>query len=345
VSFSPDGRRVLTGVLDQFRISGGRVWMLPDGRRSRQDLLQLATCLSGHRIDPEAGLVPAESEAISNLPRRLRVSDARNTAASAPQTLSWHLKEADDAAEVGEWSAVIAHLAAAIEVKPSSWPFYARRARAYAELGQWENAAADNARAIALGAEDCRVWYELGLQQLALGDSDGYHRTCVAVLARFGKEDDPFSLNFVAATCQLASAAMADQARALAVAQQVESFPGRMPDLLHSLGAALYRAGRFEAALPHLDKAAVAGPGTGSEEYDFTYNALFLAMCHHRLGHSAMARQWLDQAREGIEPLTGPSPAGGPEAVETDAPVLPWWIRLELQLLLREAEALLSVDR
>ena len=57
---------------------------------------------------------------------------------------------------------------------------------------------------------------------------------------------------------------------------------------LNTLGAVLYRAGRFEEAVRQL-KRSVEVHGAGGTPYD----ALFLAMAHHQLGHADQARRWL----------------------------------------------------
>jgi hypothetical protein len=65
---------------------------------------------------------------------------------------------------------------------------------------------------------------------------------------------------------------------------------------------------------------------------------LFLAMAHRRLGHQGEARNWLEKAVNWIN-------QAAPDAPRDDArPALLWTRRLELQLLRREAEALLRDD-
>jgi tetratricopeptide (TPR) repeat protein len=65
-----------------------------------------------------------------------------------------------------------------------------------------------------------------------------------------------------------------------------------------ALGAAYYRAGRFEEAVRTLDEAARQDPG-------WTYSEVWpmLALAHHRLGHASEARHWLERAGRGREEL------------------------------------------
>ena len=62
---------------------------------------------------------------------------------------------------------------------------------------------------------------------------------------------------------------------------------------LNTLGAALYRAGRFEDAIRRLDEGIQLKGGT-SEPRDW----VFLAMAHHRLGHRDEARRYLESAAQ-----------------------------------------------
>jgi tetratricopeptide (TPR) repeat protein len=61
---------------------------------------------------------------------------------------------------------------------------------------------------------------------------------------------------------------------------------------LNTLGAAYYRLGRLQEAIDALNKAVKAGGKNGASAWD----AFFLAMSHHRLGHYADARRFYDQA-------------------------------------------------
>ena len=61
---------------------------------------------------------------------------------------------------------------------------------------------------------------------------------------------------------------------------------------LNSLGAALYRAGRFRDAIGRLEEGVKVRSGVeGPLDWPF------LAMAHHRLGHRDEARRWLDRLR------------------------------------------------
>src|SRR5262249_49095088 len=89
---------------------------------------------------------------------------------------------------------------------------------------------------------------------------------------------------------------------------------------LNTLGAVLYRVGRFEEATRRLNEGIAADAGRAlASDY------LFLAMAHQRLRRGAEAARWLAEAGARSEGAAPPDT---------------WEDRLEQQLLRREAEAL-----
>jgi tetratricopeptide (TPR) repeat protein len=100
-------------------------------------------------------------------------------------------------------------------------------------------------------------------------------------------------------------------------------------------GAILYRAGQFEEAVEQLTKASNLiedsqdGPHTPP-----AYAWYFLAMAHHAAGNSDEAASWLRKAAQWTDQVLEN------RAKDDNAP--PWNRRLTLQLLCREAEALIG---
>jgi hypothetical protein len=90
-----------------------------------------------------------------------------------------------------------------------------------------------------------------------------------------------------------------------------------------TLGAALYRAGRPAEAIGRLEEE-IRARGDQSGPRDWA----FLALAHHRLGHRAEARRWLDRLRE-HRPSEDPAR---------------FWDELEARLLRSEAEAVILYD-
>ena len=95
------------------------------------------------------------------------------------------------------------------------------------------------------------------------------------------------------------------------------------PTLLNTLGAALYRARRFEESIRRLEEG-IRGRGGKSLPQDWA----FLALAHQQLGHGAEARRWLDRFHTYKEDENPDS----------------FWNELEVRLLCREAEATIRFD-
>ncbi len=137
-------------------------------------------------------------------------------------------------------------------------------------------------------------------------------------------------LNLLARTCTLAPGAVSHAeepvrwARAAVVARPLD------PNLLNTLGATLYRAGRFDEASLRLEEAARIRGRDGSP-----VDRLLLAMAHCRAGRSEMAHSWWAKALATAEHSVVPGSQSASHPVE-----LPWEVEIERDRFRREAEAL-----
>ena len=171
--------------------------------------------------------------------------------------------------------------------------------------------------------------------RLAARDIEGYRKACGTLLQLVGTTDDPATANDVAWTVVLARDALPNYDQAVQLAEKaVAQAPGNF-NYLRTLGAVLYRARRFDAAVEKLNEAAKDPLPSG--EFSNAFNWLFLAMTHHRLGHTDEARRWLDKAVERIDRLSHEMTGAA-----ADVPRLSWEERTTLDRLRREAEALVQ---
>ena len=122
--------------------------------------------------------------------------------------------------------------------------------------GQPERAAADFAGAIHQLPGDLQIRYRHVLSLLALGDEAGLRRACSELLDRFGSSTGSLTANNVAWYCVLAPDAVADREAPVRLAElAVSGAPqAQKPMYLNTLGAALYRAGRFQEAISRLEE-------------------------------------------------------------------------------------------
>ncbi len=150
------------------------------------------------------------------------------------------------------------------------------------------------------------------------------------MLEQFEKTEDPSIANSLAHICSLAPGSITDLARAVRIAERTVTREPKNPAYLNTLGAALYRAGRFKEAVERLEEAITTSQDKQGSPSDW----LFLAMANHDLGNDDEARKRLDQAIRWIDARI-PKNSDGTGV----APGLTWSQVLELQILLREARS------
>jgi Flp pilus assembly protein TadD len=173
----------------------------------------------------------------------------------------------------------------AIDLGAEGFEVWQERAKAYVRQGRWDKAAPDYRKAADRGAgpNELCVYAE---ERLRAGDTAEYRRACAVLLEAFGRTQDPAAASAVCWTCVLAPDAVPDPAAVVRLAEKAAAGDPANPASLTAPGAALYRAGRFDAAVGRLHKASLA-PGRPWPVF------LFLAMAHSRLGHGDEARECL----------------------------------------------------
>src|SRR5262249_55980155 len=123
-----------------------------------------------------------------------------------------------------------------------------------------------------------------------------YRKTLARMRQEFGTDPDGPTAYALAWVCVLCPESGLDAGQVTEWAERaVKAFPDSA-DALETLGAALYRAGRYADAVRRLEEAAkLRGAGGGEGTH------LFLAMAHARLGHAEEARRWSQRAGAGWE--------------------------------------------
>jgi len=207
----------------------------------------------------------------------------------------------------------------------SAAPLWSERGEDHARQQRWAEAAADYAQIVRLKPEDLTLRHRQILLLIAAGELDQLQRARSDVLDRFGRTAIAGVAND-ASRCYSLAPGMDDRLDALvrlaelgadgATASEKERF-------LTTLGAALYRAARFEDAIRCLDEG-IQLKGAKAEPRDW----VFLAMAHHRLGHRELAHRHLESLRN-CQPSTDPDQ---------------FWTELEIRLLRSEAEATILYD-
>jgi WD40 repeat protein/serine/threonine protein kinase/tetratricopeptide (TPR) repeat protein len=223
-----------------------------------------------------------------------------------------------------QWDAAEAAFDEATRARPFNMAIVVERGDLYAHRALWSQAAAYYATKAKQYPDVAPLHYCHVLSLLASGDESGVRWACSELLDRFGSSTGPLTANDLAWYCVLAHDGVADRAAPVRLAEQaVNGAPvAAKPTYLNTLGAALYRAGRFQEAISRLEEGIRIGGESLPQDW------VFLAMAHHQLGQHAEARALLDRFRTY-------RPNESPER---------YWEELEIRLLRREAEAVILYD-
>ncbi|MGD0111941.1 MAG: AAA-like domain-containing protein [Armatimonadota bacterium] len=294
--FSPDGRQLVTASPYRWGRDWGndqgsaRIWDLLSEDRPLSHLQALARLLAGYQVDPSGNSAEISSEQFRTDWQALRSTSQTDFSTSPQQLFAWQLDRLRRCEYARQWSLAAALQDRLIAAHPTSRDLFLRAQNAHAQLGQWDRAAVDYARAIALSkVQDSRLWERLAMAQLEGGDLGGYRKTCAGMLARFGKDEDVFPR--VAATCTRGPGALPDPERLVQLARDAAARHPKEPEWVVQVAAGLYRAEHYEEALKEFRRALAIDPGSVGDT-----EKLLLAMCQARLGHRDEARSWLKKA-------------------------------------------------
>jgi serine/threonine protein kinase/tetratricopeptide (TPR) repeat protein len=200
------------------------------------------------------------------------------------------------------------------------------------EAAEFVRKAARNAKRVTDPTALAHGLYHVALLQVRLGDDAGYRTTCKALFdVPVGNLDHDTKSRPIWTPC-LAPDALEDLNLLVKRAEEFASDNSLAQRHfgLYVLGAALYRAGQYEQAAQRLKESIIDYPSDPLPNWNtINYQHLLLAMTKWQLGQKAAARQLLAETQPAIDK-------------ELKAPSSRWMRRATLELLRREAEALIG---
>ena len=221
-------------------------------------------------------------------------------------------------------------------LRPNDHRLWSLRARYYAFGSHWDRAAADYARGVqARPLEDDSFEYACVL--LLLGDKQGYRQLFNELLDAASRKKDSGAYLLGRASV-ISPRWAAGQEQMLQWANKAVALQGspdtrRAPFTVNVLAMAHYRAGQFDLAIQF---------ATESDQLYESWNRPnravnwpLLAMAHHRRGHIAQSRRWLDEALRWDEQMSDEDVENNPMHVQEF---------LEFKVLIREAVELMAAN-
>jgi WD40 repeat protein len=321
VTFHPDGRHLLS---ISYRDTAAMIWALPRADEPVPELEQVSQVFAGFGIDTAGGQIPLGPEKLCTVHWDLAARHSQVFSPSPEELFAWRAFEARAFTDAGHWAAALAHDDALIAGDRHNRYLLALRAQAHAGLRHWKEADDDFSEALAEKSEDLDVWYGAALIYLRSGCVDRYRGLCANLMARFGNIKDTWRASGLVNVCVLATRALNDFDPVVAIGRRnVEVEPGE-PFNRATLGAALYRAGRWSEAIGQL-QSAIQAHGEGGTPWDW----LFLSMAFRRLGRGVEAEDWLRKVEAAMQ---------AEESRSSGRPVVDWRGRAELEILRAEAE-------
>jgi WD40 repeat protein/tetratricopeptide (TPR) repeat protein len=333
VAFTPDGGELIV------KAAGVRLLAF-DLRGLRADLKALDLDwdwpdfpLAPAPADPAGAPTPWQvvGAELLNDPAKMAVhqrDQAVLTLAFAPFDAEAHARLGSALFALGQYEDAYRRLSFALGLRPDLLEARGDRARAAFRTGRWFGTVSDVTAVLARDpfSEELLWWRALALQRLglhgfAVRDFDTslrlYPNTAPLLLARarsyaaLGRHaeaaadrdravelapDNAATLNEVAWSLAAGPEPLRDPKRAVDLARRAADKSPKHAHIRHTLGVALYRDGRYRDAMAELDSSLELGKGSVD-----AYCLYFLAMCHHRLGNAARAKECLERANRWVE--------------------------------------------
>jgi serine/threonine protein kinase len=229
--------------------------------------------------------------------------------------------------EIAMWDPVFTR---ALELRPQLAELWVARARYHLQQSRWTEALADFEHVMHNRPVGHTAWYGYAAAQALSGNLDGYRKTCQKL-----QQDQAAMLSdwarayALVRSCHLVPQSGIDSSLLIkvALAHLGQPMSGWQA---HLRGATFYRAGNTSAAIALFD----VSNRDKSWAHGHFLNWYYLAMIHHQLGHSEVARAWLDRANHYMDELTAVIPGDAVNLFEVD------WV--EAPLLRQEATRMLG---
>lgn len=244
----------------------------------------------------------------------------------------------------GEIDKALADCSEMIRRAPESPEGPYTRGSVLAEQGDFEKARGDFEKAFELSSGAVPFRYYSALAALGANQIEEYRATCAKLLettetaaahrnANMAHRD----ANMAAWACILQPDTVEDWSKPRQLAEKVVAERPESGQYATTLGAVLYRSGKFEEALQQLNEAERLAQQPSAYGYPPTYAWYLLAMTHQKLGHDEESANWLKRANAWLDEAIA--------EMEQGEASLPWYRRLTLEAFRDEAEGMIEAGK
>jgi tetratricopeptide (TPR) repeat protein len=181
---------------------------------------------------------------------------------------------------------------------------------------------------------DYSATLEYACLRLLAGDPAGNKQLCRRLAERVGDSADLDVVHELCRVCTLGPGGLDDPAQAVAWSERWTARKPHLPWTLHALGAAYFRAGRFEEAIQRFRESQRLAPSWPGQ----CMNDAFLALAHAELGQIDLAKRALEKADRWLAGAEGDLAPSAPGVLPKVWPA-DWLI---VQVLRREADRVLA---
>ena len=257
----------------------------------------------------------------------IRDPQTESAATRLARRKAWHQWHAKNGYTTDRWFVIAHHLGQLMQLDPKSYRLPMERAWAFASMQEWSKAAADLELAMEKPECDADAFAQRAELFLYKRDLDSFRKACENMRDRFGSRNDLNIVNSLLWTSVLhpSVATLARELVSKAEAALANASPKDRRELLNTVGAVMYRAGRLDDAIKLFNES-VSEQRRGGLIEDW----VFLAMAHHKKGNKDKAKEYLDRVTEELKKLrAGIRPSDGRG--------LDWRLLIELESLYAEA--------
>lgn len=222
----------------------------------------------------------------------------------------------------------------AVQLAPFDSSHLLWRGIAYKRLDRLSEARADLSRAIELRIKTKEDRHQAALLALDLDEHSKYRELCTDAIKSVDSVSVATTLDSAVWTCAMAPSAVEDYGKVIALAKKALETQPESDLFRNSLGAILYRAGRFQESITELTRvreSLQSKPATHSGEQSPAFTWYFTGLAYRSLGDNSKADEFLKLANEAanreLEQQGQLNSAG-------------WNHRTTIQMLRREAESM-----